>query len=220
MTVAQKTPLSRTLPRFTQQKVLDEIEKRGYSLPGHVVSVSGAIVTVAFDVTAEDGSALSLPQVTIPLLGPEYIRYPIQAGDLGVAWAASASLAGISGLGASSVTNALPANLSSLVWIPCGNKSWSSVDANALTLYGPNGVVMRDSDSKTVGTLTPDGFTLTAQTSITLQVGSHSVVINSSGVTIDGKDFLTHGHVATGGTPPLTAPSGGGPVTGDTGAVA
>ena len=50
MTNQQKTPLSRTLPAFVRRKVLDQIWQLGLGLPGHVVSVAGPIVTVAFDV--------------------------------------------------------------------------------------------------------------------------------------------------------------------------
>ena len=50
-------------------------------------------------------------------------------------------------------------------------------------------------------TATPGTYTVTAKTSITLQVGGHSIVINASGVTIDGRLFLAHQHlgVQTGG---------------------
>jgi hypothetical protein len=94
MTEAQKVPLSRSLSAFAQKKALSEIAKRGQALPGHVVAVSGAIVTVNFDV-----QGVTLPQVAMPLIGAEYIRWPIQVGDKGYAAAADAYLGGVSGLG-------------------------------------------------------------------------------------------------------------------------
>lgn len=197
MSNAQKTPLARTLSSFSQQKALDEIAKRGQALPGIVKAVSGSIVTINFQV-----AGLTLPQVTMPLFGPEYIRYPVQVGDKGVAFPASVYIGGVSGLGGGIADDTLRGNLSTLVWFPIANKSWTSVDPNALTLYGPNGVVLRDTGSGTTLTLTPTGLNISAQTSITLAVGSHSIVINSSGVTIDGKPFLTHEHtgVTSGGS--------------------
>lgn len=197
MTNAQKTPFVRAMGSFAQRKALDEIEKRGSALPGHVVAVSGPIVTVNFDV-----KGLTLPQIAMPIFGSEYVRLPIQAGDKGAAFPVDFYLGGISGLGGGTADDTLRGNLSALVWFPLGNKNWSAVDANAVTLYGPNGVVTRDTAGHTTSTLTPAGiadsaqhtYQITAGDSITLSAGGHTIVINSSGVTIDGKVFLTHHH--------------------------
>jgi hypothetical protein len=189
MSQAQKTPLSRTLSAFAQQKARDEIAKLGQALPGHVIKVSGAIVTVAFDV-----AGTTIPQVTMPLFGPEYIRYPVQVGDTGVAFPASVYIGGVSGLGGGTATGTVQANLSTLVWFPVANKKWTPVDPNAVTIYGPNGVVLRDEASETVATLTPTGFNLSAHTSISLSAGGHTILINAAGITIDGVVFSLHGH--------------------------
>lgn len=191
MSDAQKKPLTRTLPQFARQTALAEIKKRGRSLPGKIVSVSGQIVTVSFSVQ----SSTAVPQCTMPLAYPPYIRLPIQAGDIGAAIAVDASLALLCGIGTDPATmDYLQGNLATLLWLPLASASLSAVDPNALTLYGPNGVVMRDSNSETVSTLTPSGLNVTAQTSITFQVGTHSIVINASGITIDGVPFLPHTH--------------------------
>lgn len=198
----QKTPLARTLPLFAQNVVLNEIEKRGYALPGHVVKVSGSIVTVAFDV-----ADANLPQVTIPVLGPEYIRLPIQVGDKGVAFPASVPIGNVSGLGAAAANpniSVVCGNLSTLIWFPVGSANFSATpDANALVLYGPDGVIIKDKAGNTVATLTSSGWTLTAPTTIQMTVGSKTLKITSSGIFIDGEttDFLAHTHsgVQTGG---------------------
>lgn len=219
MSSAQKTPLSWSLPALVDKKIREYIGQLGSSLPGHVLAVNGAIVTVAFDVTP----GVLLPQVTLPLAGPEYVRMPIRAasddyaGDLGVCMPINAYIGATSGLGTASQTSLAQANLSNLVWFPIGNKNWSEVDPNAVTLYGPNGVVTRDTESKSVTTLTPDGITTTTQgtydvtsnddasisadTSLTLTGGGHSIVISDAGVEIDGVLFLPHTHslVQTGG---------------------
>lgn len=204
-----------------RRAVLNEIGRRGRALPGTVIEVTGAIVSVNFDV-----SGITLPNVTMPLFGPEYVRYPIQPGDLGVAFPSDAYLGGTSGLGSGVADTSLRGNLSTLVWFPIGNKTWSEVDPDAVTIYGPNGVVFRDADSNTVATLTPDGLVIDAKTdfqvqvgtggsaptismttsAITLKVGSVDIVIDSSGVKIQGKLFLPHEHtgVTTG-----SATSGG-----------
>jgi hypothetical protein len=201
MSNAQKTPLSRTLPLFGQRKALDEIAKRGQALPGHVTSVVGQIVTVNFDV-----AGLTLPKVSMPVYGSEYIRLPIQNGDKGVAFPASVYIGGVSGLGAGTGDDTLQGNLSTLVWLPIGNANWTAPpgsDADTLALYGHLALLLLDSLSNHSSLkLSSSGITLTfgsgsitmSSSAITLTFGGHSVVINSSGVTIDGKTFLTHAH--------------------------
>jgi hypothetical protein len=161
---AQKTPFSRTLSLFAQQKALDEIAKRWQALPGRVVAVTGAIVTVSFDV-----AGVTLPQATMPLFGPEYVRYPVQVGDKGVAFPASVYIGGVSGLGGGVADDTLRGNLTTLVWFPCGNTGWTAVDDDAVTLYGPNGVVLRDTGSNSVATLTPANVTFKSPSVSTTQ---------------------------------------------------
>jgi hypothetical protein len=201
---AQKTPLSRTLTNFTQRKAIDEIQKRGMALPGTVLAVSGGLVTVNFEVTGA-----TVPNVTMPVFGPEYIRYPIQPGDKGVAFPASVYIGQVSGLGAPAATadlTTLYGNLSALVWFPIANKNWTvppGSDANTLALYGHLATLLLDSLSgnssiKLAATgisLNFGSATITLNSSgITLSDGGHSIVINSSGVIIDDKVFLTHVH--------------------------
>lgn len=201
---AQKTPLARTLPRFAQGKALDEIAKRGQALPGRVLSVSGAIVTVAFEVTGK-----TLSQVTMPLFGPEYIRYPVQVGDKGVAFPASVYLGGVSGLGGGTADFTLRGNLSTLVWFPIGNKNWAAppgADANTLTLYGKTAVELLDS-------IAGNASLKMTSTSISLTCAGHNVTIDSAGVHIDGRIFLAHEHT------PGTYVVGSSPVTNNSGGV-
>lgn len=201
MSNAQKTPFVRAMGSFAQRKALDEIQKRGSALPGHVVAVNGPIVTVNFDV-----KGATLHEITMPVFGAEYIRLPIQVGDKGVAFPASIYLGGVSGLGGGTADDTLRGNLSALVWFPIGNKNWSAVDANAVTIYGPNGVVLKDTSGAASITLTPSGITMTC--------GGHTILINSSGVTIDGRVFLAHAH-----TPGTYAEIGGSAVNGNSGGV-
>lgn len=175
---AQKTPMGRSFNQFTERKILDALQVTGRALPCSVVSVDGAIITVQFEVTGP----FTLPQVSIPLFGPEYVRYPIRPGDQGVAFAADARLGGVSGLSAGVTDLAQPANLGSLVFFPIGNATWGAVDPQSVTIYGPNGVVLRDTGSHTVMTLTPSGISVICATSFTLSVGPCAFSMNSSGV--------------------------------------
>jgi hypothetical protein len=201
MSTAQKTPLSRSLSTFAQKKALDEIAKRGMALPGHVVAVSGQIVTVNFDV---DG--VTLPQIKMPLATCEYIRIPVQIGDLGVAEPADVYLGGISGLGGGRADLTLRGNLSALVWKPVANSNWTAPpgsDANTLALYGKLALLLLESITGSSSVkLTSAGITLAfaggsiAMTSsgITLGFGGHTIVIDSAGVHIEGRNFLNHQH--------------------------
>jgi hypothetical protein len=201
MSDALKTPLSRTLSEFTVKKVLDEIRKRGTPLPGHVVSVSGSIVTVNFDV-----QGVTLPNITMPVIGAEYVRLPIQEGDLGAAWPSSIYLGGVSGLGGGVADLTLRGNLSALVWIPIGNKNWAPpTDPNSLELYGPDGVILKDEGGNVVATLnTTNGFKVT--------FGGHTFEITSGGIFLDGTLWTTHDHgpgAYVAGETPVTGTSGG-----------
>ncbi len=224
-----KTPLGFALPTAIQKRAEAEILKTGRAWPCTVAKViSSGIVVVNFEV---DATPFTLPEITVPLGYPEYIRYPIQDGDKGWVQAADARLGGITGLGTGTPDLSQPGNLSALVFYWLGNTAWSATDdPQALVLYGPNGAIIRDKDSHSVLKLTPtktdlttpkvvetvagdhtettDTYNLTATTSITLTVGGHSIVINSSGVTIDGKAFLTHMHTLV-----QTGTSNSGPVT-------
>lgn len=152
-----KTPLAATLPKFTRNQIDQSDQLDGMILPCHVVSVAGPIVTVAFDIQTE----FTLPQVTMAILGSEYIRLPIQVGCKGIAISADAYLGAVTGLGGSTTPFLQPGNLGALAFIPIGNKNFSTVDGNAVVIYGPNGVVLRDQGADCVMTLTPAGIAVT-----------------------------------------------------------
>ena len=190
MSFDQKSSLAKSLGNFTSQRIYDAMQLVGKSLPCSVVSVQGSIVTVKFELT---NIPFTIPQVTIPVFGPEYIRYPIQIGDKGFCVAADASLRGITGLGVGTADLTPPVNLTALVFYPIGNKNWSSVDGNALVMYGPNGCVIRDSGSGCVITLTPDGVT-TVVGSTTIEVKGSKVTVTSPDVVING-NLTVHGKI-------------------------
>jgi len=169
-----KTPFALSQNQFARDKALDAIQLTGRSLPARVVKASKSFMTVSFQIS----SIFTLMQVTVPLIGPEYIRYPMQSGDGGFLVAADARLGGISGQGGGTATLNQPGNLSALVFIPFATTAWSEVDPQAVTIYGPNGVVMRDTGSGAVVTVLP--------TQITLAVGSVNITINASGITLNG----------------------------------
>jgi hypothetical protein len=176
---AQKTPLARSLNLFAEKKVYDFIQLTGKALPCKVTAVSGSIVTVSFQV----GGPWTLPTVTVPMFGPEYIRYPTQVGDTGVVFPADASLGGITGLGGTApVLPALSGNLSALVFFPVASKNWSaSEDPNALVLYGPDGGILRTTDKTSSVTTSANGTKIKVPAGKTVNISSLPLAPGASG---------------------------------------
>jgi len=193
MSDQQKQPLARTLSAFASGKAADEIAKIGLRLPGHVTAVSGSIVTVNFDV-----AGVKIQQMTMAVATSKYCREPIQVDDLGFATTADAYLGGITGLGGGAADLTQRGNLSTLVWVPLGNKNWNAVDSSSMHLESANGLFTVD--------VANGGITMSYNGSVMLE-------ITSGTVTIQGKTFLTHEHQA--GTYVVSSS----PVTGDSGAV-
>jgi hypothetical protein len=188
MSNEQKISFAQSQNQFATKKAQEQIQQIGKALPCTVVSVRGAIVRVNFEIN----STYTLPQVTCPLAGAEYIRYPIKAGDKGFVIAADANLGQMSGLGGGVADLTTPANLSALVFVPFGNSGWTDADPDAVTIYAPNGVVLRDTFSNALVVVTPTAITLAiGGAAITLTAGN--VDINGT-LTINGTPYLEHKH--------------------------
>ena len=137
---AQKFPLQISLGNIAKKGANDAISLLGMSLPASVVSVSGAFVTVKFEILSD----YSLPQITVPVLGSLYVREPLQTGDKGVLIPCDANIAGITGQDGSTADMTAPANLSGLMFMPIGNMNWKSVDPSMLTLTGLSDLMVRN----------------------------------------------------------------------------
>ncbi|WP_395264906.1 hypothetical protein V1605_18305 [Enterobacter soli] len=168
MTVDHKLNFGRNMNRFTEQKFDEAFQAAGKVLPASIVAQEGKMVTVSFDL---HDTPYVFPQVTIPLFGPQYIRYPMQPGDKGIVIPADTYLGGVSGQGGGIADLTPPANLSALVFLPISNTEWDSVDGNVVTIYGPEGVTIRDQGSNTTFLLTPDSITIAAVDQFRVTVG-------------------------------------------------
>jgi hypothetical protein len=180
-----KTPFADSIHQVSQQRASDTISLLGKALPCHVLSVSGQLVTVAFDVQSE----FTLPLITMPIATSIYDWIPIQIGTKGLSIPSDVYLGGVSGLGGGTATLTQPGNLSALVFLPVSNSSWTppgSSNLNQRVLQGEGGVMLQDMAGTSIINITPENISLNA--------GGHSIVINSNGVTIDGRVFLTHEH--------------------------
>lgn len=198
MSNEQKLPLAQTLVKAIRTQIGDALERQGQMLPCSVADVvSSGIVIVNFEIN----SAYTLPQVKVPVYGFEYIRYPIRKGDKGFVVAADASLAQLAGLGAGVANLTPPGNLSALVFLPFGSTAWSATpDPDAVVLYGPNGVQLRDTGNASNITLTPRGIVITTSTvTVNANVVINGAVMASGEVT--GNGITLSGHVHGGVVP-------------------
>jgi hypothetical protein len=187
---AQKTPTAQYLSQFAQKVVQRFLQQLGLSLPGQVATVAGSIVTAKFNVTSQQ----NLPTRKMPMAGPEWIRYPTQVGDLGVAVAVSASLGPASGLGSGMPNlNQKQGNLANLFWMPISSANWSQTDdPNAVVMYGPNGVVLRTKDGTAKIIVSKTGIEITSPPGLPVTV-SGNLALNGN--------LLLNGNIesATGG---------------------
>ncbi len=143
-------PLGLSVNKRARAKVLNYIHQTGKLLPATLSAVKGSIVTVNFQMQQGE---YNLPQVTIPMFGPEYVRNPMQNGDKGIVIATDYDITGMSGLGGDNSQGAAysnPGNLSALLFMPIGNQNFSKVDGDKWTGYGKNGALMRDVNSNAV----------------------------------------------------------------------
>ncbi|KFD04248.1 hypothetical protein [Raoultella planticola] len=169
MSIDNKLNFASSMNRFTERKIENAFQKSGKVLPASVVKQTGNMITVSFELR---DIPYVLPQVTIPLFGPQYIRYPMQPGDKGIVIPADTYIGGVSGQGGGIADMTPPANLSALVFLPISNTEWQSVDGQVVTVYGPDGVTLRDSENNTTFLLKPDSIAISTPDSFTVTVGS------------------------------------------------
>jgi len=188
-----KTPFSQSLQAWAKGKAADATWLLGKGFPCTVSRViSSGVVEVNFQVNAGN---FTLPRVIMPIEYPEYIRFPIQVGDKGVALPANVLLGGISGLGTGLPDLSQPANLSGLSFVWLGNTAWTPpIDPNAVEIYGPNGVILHDTAKETVFTLTGDGITIDLGGDLTINANGYTVTVNDGDVIADGVSLKTHTH--------------------------
>lgn len=166
--LSQKLPFARSINRLAEQKARDVIALTGRALPASVVSVSGSIVTVKFEVQS---GTITLNNVTVPMAGPEWLRFPTRAGEMGVVIPSDYYIGAMSGLGSGTASFSMPANLSALVFMPIGNKGFSTTDdPNKVVLYGPDGAIIRTKDSKSKIDVNENGV------NVTMAAGSNFVI--------------------------------------------
>lgn len=189
--------LQKTLNQNSISRAQQAIENTGNALPCRVTKVSGAIVTVEFEVQS---STWTLPPITIPKAESPWVRMPTQVGDKGVTMPADVYLGGISGLGGGTADFRQRGNLSTLVFVPVSNSGSAPDDPDAAQICGPNGAIIRT-------TTGPTSSIVTDTTGTTITFETTTLVINASGITltVGGQTFTWGGSQAI-STLPIKAP--------------
>lgn len=140
MNNTQKLPFQISLGMTARKGAESAIGLLARSLPASVVEANGSIVKVKFEVLSE----YNLPEIEVPVAGSEYVRIPLKKGDKGILVPCEADISGVCGTSTNTADLETPPNLSSLWFVPIGNKEWGSVDAEMLTLTGRSDVMLRD----------------------------------------------------------------------------
>lgn len=189
--------LQKTTNQLAVTRAQQAIKSLGRALPCRVTAVSGAIVTVAFEVNA---APWNLPQISIPKAESPWIRMPTQVGDKGVTMPADVYLGGVSGLGGGVASMLQRGNLSALVFVPVSNSGSGPIDQNAAQIQGPNGAIIRTTTGTTSSIVTNDSGT-------TITFGTTTLTVNAAGITLTvGGQTFTWGETEAVSTLPIQAP--------------
>jgi len=196
---AQKTPLTRALHDHTRGRVKNGIQLIGKALACSVTHiVSSKIVTVKWEINDPDWP-VTLPPVTMAVMGTEYVREPIQVGCKGMAVPADVFMGAMTGLGSGVATFNTQPNLSTHVFMPTGNTGFAAVDFNTLWLYGASsGTLISDSAANHV-------TVAITSTGITINLNGHTMLIENGDLHVTGSiiggfgggdqiGLLTHTH--------------------------
>ena len=186
---SRKLPIFSSIGQAARQQAVRSDNLAGKAMPASVASVNGAAVTVNFEVQ----TGYPLPKISVPILGSEYIRLPIQPGCKGMVISSDYYLGAMTGLGTGAADMKRRGNLGNLVFVPLGSQSWASVDGDVLTMYGVSGVTITDKDGGNSSvTLTEDSAVLKCgDASVTCSGGKVSV---SGTLVINGQEYTAHTH--------------------------
>lgn len=189
MDQSRKLPIYSSLVETARKASTRAVHMDGRSMPATVVSVSGSIVTVNFELDSD----FTIPQIQVPVFGAEYIRQPIQKGCKGVVIASDYYLGAMSGLGPGRAKLPKRGNLSNLVFFPIGNAGWSSVDQDTLTMYGVSGVKILDKLGGSSYVSVKEGVTTLSNGSATVKLTGSKVEITGT-LVINGQQYTAHTH--------------------------
>lgn len=178
MADGQKLPFNQQINRGATRQAEDQKSLDGKNLPCKITAVNGSIV----EAEAAVSSGYTIPKITIPHVGAEWIRFPTQIGDKGMFISADASLNEISGLGGGKADLGKQGNLTPLAFLPIGNTNWTPTpNPNYLVLYGKTGVRIQSTvNAETYIELTAGGIAIHGNVTITGTVTANGKVIDNT----------------------------------------
>ena len=163
---------------ISTQQASAAIQSTGRALPCTVIAVdvgAASLLTVKFEanipyVVNGETKTYNLPPLTLPKAESQWLRAPVQIGDVGLTIPADTFLGGISGLGTGVANLGIDyGNLSTLAWVPIATTSFGAApNLNQVWANGPAGAVVSD----TAQTLT----TVTDKTSNSISSTVHAAV--------------------------------------------
>lgn len=181
------TPLVFSHPRAIDKRTQDKQQAGPQAIPVSVVQVIGELVKVK----AEVNSQFTIPQTLMPQAFSQWVRPPTQVGDKGFAVSADFYLGGQSGLGGGTANLYGRANLSTLVFMPVSQKSFSSRNLNQVFINGPQGVLIQDQDGHCTINVTATTITLTDSFGNKVIMESGKIALVPSGEVYLGGDGTT-----------------------------
>ncbi len=141
MSSSQKFSIQKSIAEIAQNNAALANAMLGKNLPAVVQSVQGYFVTVKINVL----DIYNFPLLTVPVAASQYTKEPLQNGDAGFLIPCDADISNISGMGSVSDLSQ-PSNLSSLVFQPVGNSSFTDYpDPQAYYATGITDAWLRDS---------------------------------------------------------------------------
>lgn len=193
----RKSPPAEWLPKLARTHAKSVNEHNSKALPATVLSISGRIVTVHFEVDCNP----ALPPFPMPIAESEYVRTPIQPGCKGVVLSADASLEQMSGLGTHRPALGVgTVNFGCCVFLPLTNAQWEKLDNNMLHLYGVAGTeILNRLNGASALRLIEDHASLTnGQATASMDGNAANITagtINLNGtVVINGQPYKAHTH--------------------------
>jgi hypothetical protein len=180
----QKIPFQEAMNTWARAKLASFKDSLPKSVPATLVSLdpTHTIATVNIEIDSQ----FTIPHITMPLFGPEWIRWPLKKGTKGVVLSANYYIGEMSGLGTGRAHMVAQGSLSTGVFFPIGNVDFED-DAypDSTWVYGPEGVVLSDPERNSVLEVTGTELSYVLDNYENIHVDQDKLVLKFGGVNGD-----------------------------------
>lgn len=192
-------PIFKSLNDIARNESVTSRNAQGHIIPATVESFDGTLAVVNIEVSSEN----NYPQITVPLLRSEYIRFPIQKGCRGILIPLYVNIDHIIGLGLVAPTMKMGFNFQNMAFLPIASVTQPEIkNNNTLVLYGESdGVKIQTKDGSTHITVNHNTVAVTASK---IELNGNVTVKNKLTVngnvdikgtlTVGGTEFKSHTH--------------------------